>query len=92
MERGPALAVEGVRIELFTSTTVDAHIETSAPIQTPWDTGSAWLTGQTYTDTANGITISVVNFNATGNPTAQITVTATAAAMQSRGPGTTKVP
>ncbi len=72
---GNALATEGVRIELFTSTTVDAHIEMSNPGGDPTSTDAVWLTGQSYMDTANGITITVVNFNPTGNPTAQITVT-----------------
>jgi hypothetical protein len=78
---GDTLATEGVRIELYTSTTVDAHIEMSNPDGDPTSTDAVWLTGQTYTDTANGITITVVNFNPTGNPTgnptAQITVAAT---------------
>jgi hypothetical protein len=73
---GDTMATEGVRIELFTSTDVDAHIEMSNPGGDPTGTDAVWLTGQTYTDTANGITINVVNFNPTGNPTAQITVTA----------------
>ncbi|MBV9264911.1 MAG: hypothetical protein JO061_01960, partial [Acidobacteriaceae bacterium] len=71
---GNALSSEGVRIELFTSVDVDAHIEMSNPQGDPRSTDEVWLTGQTYTDSANGITISVVNFNPTGNPTAQITV------------------
>lgn len=75
---GTSLSTEGVRIELFTSINVDAHIEMSNPGGDPGSTDEVWLTGQTYTDTANGITISVVNFNSTGNPTAQITVTSTA--------------
>ena len=73
---GNSLSTEGVRIELFTSTDVDAHIEMSNPNGDPGSTDAVWLTGQSYVDAANGITITVVNFNATGNPTAQITVTA----------------
>ena len=71
------MSTEGVRIELFTSTSVDAHVEMSNPGGDPTGTDAVWLTGQTYTDTANGITIAVTNFNPTGNPTAQITVTST---------------
>lgn len=71
---GKTMPNEGVRIELFTSTTVDAHIEMSTPGGDPLSTDAVWLTGQTYMDTANGITITVANFNPTGNPTAQITV------------------
>jgi hypothetical protein len=74
---GDTMATEGVRIELFTSNQVDAHVEMSNPGGDPTSTDAVWLTGQTYTDTANGITIAVTNFNPTGNPTAQITVTAT---------------
>ena len=71
------MATEGVRIELFTSTNVDVHLEMSNPGGDPTSTDAVWLTGQTYTDTVNGITIAVTNFNPTGNPTAQITVTST---------------
>lgn len=74
---GDTMATEGVRIELFTSNQVDAHVEMSNPGGDPTSTDAVWLTGQTYTDTANGITIAVTNFNPTGNPTAQITVTGT---------------
>jgi hypothetical protein len=74
---GDTMATEGVRIELFTSTNVDAHVEMSNPGGDPTSTDAVWLTGQTYTDTANGITIAVTNFNPTGDPTAQITVTST---------------
>jgi hypothetical protein len=49
----------------------------SNPGGDPTSTDAVWLTGQTYTDTANGITIAVTNFNPTGDPTAQITVTST---------------
>jgi len=76
---GDTMATEGVRIELFTSTDVDAHVEMSNPGGDPTGTDAVWLSGQTYTDAANGITIAVANFNPTGNPTAQITVTATGA-------------
>jgi len=74
---GDTMATEGVRIELFTSTNVDVHLEMSNPGGDPTSTDAVWLTGQTYTDTVNGITIAVTNFNPTGNPTAQITVTST---------------
>ncbi len=80
MNLGNALATEGVRIELFTSTDVDAHMEMSNPGGDPRSTAAVWLTGQTYTDSANSITVKVVNFNSTGNPTATITVSSTAAA------------
>jgi hypothetical protein len=49
----------------------------SSPLTSAYDAGNVWLTGQTYTDSANGITIAVNNFNSTANPTAQITVTST---------------
>jgi len=49
------------------------HLEMSNPGGDPTSTDAVWLTGQTYTDTVNGITIAVTNFNPTGNPTAQIT-------------------
>lgn len=83
----PALAmpVQGVRIELFTSTSVDAHIEMSNPGGDPQSNDAVWLTGQTYTDSANGITIKVGNFNAKGNPTATITVSSSAAASSLSG-------
>lgn len=74
---GNSFPAEGVRIELWTSLQVDAHLEMSNPAGDPMSTDAVWLTGQTYTDAANGITITVVNFNSTGNPTAQITVTKT---------------
>jgi len=69
-----ALSAEGVRIELFTSTTVDAKIQMSKPGGDRRSTDAVWLTGQSFMDTVNGITITVANFNPTGNPTAQIMV------------------
>ena len=75
---GNTMPAEGVKIELFTSTQVDAHIEMSNPGGDPRSTDAVWLTGQTYTDSANGITVKVVSFNPAGNPTAQITVSSTA--------------
>jgi hypothetical protein len=72
---GNTIPTAGVKIELFTSTTVDAHIEMSHPGGDPTSTDAVWLTGQTYMDAVNGITITVANFNPAGNPTAQITVT-----------------
>jgi hypothetical protein len=73
-----SLPIEGVRIELYTSPDVDSHIEMSTPGGDPSSAAEVWLTGQTYTDTANGLTITIGNFNSTGNPTAQITVSSTA--------------
>lgn len=72
-----SVATEGVRIELFKSPDLDIRLQMSRSGTDidPESTDAVWLTGQSFTDAANGITITVANFNPTGNPTAQIIVT-----------------
>jgi hypothetical protein len=76
---GDSLSFEGVEIELLTSTNVDARLIPSATTSSSDEPANAWQTGQSYTDAANKVTITINNFDPAGNPTARITVTSAAA-------------